>query len=614
MCGIVGYLGSRNSAEVLLDGLRKLEYRGYDSAGIAIQGPEALKIYRCKGRIRDLESTIPQQAPPTHCGIGHTRWATHGRPSEVNAHPHRVGDIVVVHNGIIENHLALRAEIEAGGATFQSETDTEIFAHLIVGQFKAQPADKKDLLAAVRDVLPRIRGSYALGVLNAQDAARLVFARKGSPLVIGLGDGEHFVASDIPAVLNYTRNIIILEDGDLLELTTSVARISDLSGQRVERPVRNITWDPLMAEKGGFPHFMLKEIHDQPRAIADTLAGRLSLETGRVFFESATFPDGDYFRAIERIVIVACGTSFHAGLTTCYEVERVLGIPATAEFASEFRYRNPVLNGKTLVIAISQSGETADTLAAVELAKSKGAVVLSVCNVLESTIARSSDYVIYTHAGPEISVASTKAFVTQLVTLQMLLAKIALARRALDHDQVRQWLTELSLLPGVVGKVLESEAGIKQIAKKYAYAQNMLYLGRDVHFPLALEGALKLKEISYVHAEAHPAGEMKHGPIALIDKDVPVFFIVHGSKVREKVIANMEEIKARDGRVIALTLPGDSEVAKVAETVIEVPSISARVDSVLLSIPLQLFAYYVAVHRGTDVDQPRNLAKSVTVE
>lgn len=612
MCGIVGYLGQQRASEILLEGLRKLEYRGYDSAGIALRGDRGLEIFRCKGKIRDLEQSIRKPMPTATCGIGHTRWATHGRPSEENAHPHRVGDTVVVHNGIIENHLALRKELEDAGAKFQSETDTEIFAHLIQRAIEAQKG-KPDLLAAVRSILPRIQGSYALGVLNGQEPERLVFARKGSPLILGLGNGENFAASDISAILSYTRRMIILEDGDLVELRADAVSVFGSSGAKVNRPVRNITWDPLMAEKGGYPHFMLKEIHDQPRSISDTLAGRLSLEMGRVFFDGK-FPADDYFRVINRIVVVACGTSYHAGLTSCYEFERVLRIPANAEFASEIRYRDPVLDERTMVIAISQSGETADTLAAVELAKQKGAKVLAVCNVLESSIARAADYVVYTHAGPEISVASTKAFVTQLVTLQMVLVHTALARKAIDHDEARRWLTELSHLPTVAAQVLESESAIKTIARRFAYASDMLYLGRDVHFPLAMEGALKLKEISYIHAEAYPAGEMKHGPIALVDKDVPVFFIVHGSSVREKVIANMEEIRARDGRVIALTLPDDAEVAKVADTVIPVPSISARVDPVLLSIPLQLFAYHVAVHRGTDVDQPRNLAKSVTVE
>ncbi|XP_060085170.1 glutamine--fructose-6-phosphate aminotransferase [isomerizing]-like [Ylistrum balloti] len=497
---------------------------------------------------------------------------------------------------------------------FQSETDTEIFAHLIQNALdKATVNSECDFIAVVQEALLPIEGNYALGILNVQYPDQLLFIRQGSPLIIGLGDDACFAASDIPAILSYTRRMLVLEDGDIAQLTRKGVLVYNSNGDEVQRPISTISWDPIRAEKGGYPHFMLKEIHEQPRAISDTLAGRLSSEQGRVYFETAFVPD-DIILNIDRVLIIACGTSFHAGLTSCYDYERILGIPTSAEFASEFRYRNPILNDKTLVIAISQSGETADTLAAVDLAKQKGATVLSVCNMIESTIVRASDYVIYTHAGPEISVASTKAFVTQLVSLQLILLYIGKNRGILRKKELQTLTQDLLHLPTVASNLLSSEQQIQHIARRYAYAQNMLYLGRDIHYPLAMEGALKLKEISYIHAEAYPAGEMKHGPIALIDKDVPVFFIIHASSVREKVIANMEEIKARDGKIIALTLPQDEEVKRVADHVIEVPSISPHVDSILLSIPLQLFAYYVAVHRGTDVDQPRNLAKSVTVE
>ncbi len=610
MCGIVGYTGPGQSTDVLIDGLRRLEYRGYDSAGVAIHTPDGLEIFRKKGRIKDLIGVLPNPAPESSCGIGHTRWATHGRPSETNAHPHRVGQVVVVHNGIIENHVALRQELEASGSEFQSETDTEIFAHLLEGARQAAGELNPE---AVRQVLGRIEGSYGLGIIVESQPDQVLFARKGSPLIVGLGSGENFIASDIAAILSYTREMVLLNDGDVGVITPGTVTILDEDGKAAERPPRQVSWDPLMAEKGGFPHFMLKEIHDQPRAISDTMAGRIGPDEGRVYLEGE-FLGQDKVKSASRIVFLACGTSYNAGLVASYEYERTLRIPVRVEYASEFRYRDPVLGDNDIVIAISQSGETADTLAAVEVAREAGVPVVAICNVVDSSLARNSDFVMYTHAGPEISVASTKAFVTQLVSLQLVLVHMAQIRGNLDTAGVREWLQELSRLPAAAARTLKLREDIRRIAKKYAYAENMLYLGRDVHFPLALEGALKLKEISYIHAEAYPAGEMKHGPIALVDKDMPVFIIVHDSSVRGKVLSNMAEIRARDGRVIALTLPGDDEVEEAADSAIAVESVGPRVDPILLTIPLQLFAYQIAVHRGTDVDQPRNLAKSVTVE
>jgi glucosamine--fructose-6-phosphate aminotransferase (isomerizing) len=609
MCGIVGYIGSRSATEVLLDGLRRLEYRGYDSAGIALHHGDHLEIFRVKGKIADLERSLPTPQPTADCGIGHTRWATHGRPSEANAHPHRAGDVIVVHNGIIENHIDLRQGLQAEGREFSSETDTEIFAHLIHREFDR---GAEDLAGAVRRALAHVTGSYALGVVHTDCPDSIVCARRGSPLIVGYGDHEVFLASDIPAILSYTRDMAFLEDGDLAILTRDGIQLFDATAAPVAREMHHISWDPITAERGGYSHFMLKEIHEQPRVIADTLAGRINLDHGTVLLENGL--DVERLKAINRILVVACGTSHHAGMLACYQFERYLGIPARSEYASEFRYREPVVGPDVLVIAVSQSGETADTLAAVELAKEQGAPVLAVCNVISSSLARAADYVVYTHAGPEISVASTKAFSTQLVGLQLLLLHLARLRGAMGQDDMKAWLKALSHVPVVARKVLKLEKEIIRLARRLSRTEHMLYLGRGLHYPLALEGALKLKEISYIHAEAYPSGEMKHGPIALIDHQMPVLVIVHNSPIREKVIANIEEVKARDGQVIAIAMPGDEEVIALADHTIQVPSIDYNVDPILLSIPLQLLAYHVAVHRGTDVDQPRNLAKSVTVE
>lgn len=611
MCGIVGYTGKRQASDVLIGGLRKLEYRGYDSAGVALFVGNELAIYRAKGKLDELCAVLPKPVPVSTCGIGHTRWATHGRPSETNAHPHRSGRVVVVHNGIIENHLALRERLVAAGREFASETDTEIFAHLIDLELLA---GGDDLVDAVRRTLAHVEGSYALGVVDTQQPGRIVAARRSSPLVLGVGEGEVLLASDIPAVLAYTRDVAFLQDGDIIDIAPDASFVVfDAAGNMVERPTRRVSWDPLMAEKGGYPHFLLKEIHEQPRAVSDTLAGRLNLHEGQVTLGDDVLPP-EVVRNVRRILLIGCGTSYHAGLAAVYQYEPVLGIPVRAEFASEFRYRDPVVEPDTLVIAISQSGETADTLAAVETARTKGAKVLAVCNVMESSLARNADWVLYTHAGPEISVASTKAFVTQMVSLQLILLHMAAVRGAMDAAAIRRWLEHLAQVPSALERVLKSAPQVAHIARSYASARNMLYLGRGIHFPLALEGALKLKEISYIHAEAYAAGEMKHGPIALIDHEMPVFVIVHSSPVRDKVIANLEEVRARDGKVIALVKPDDDEVRELADDAIVVETLGPEVDAIVLSVPLQLFAYYVAVQRGTDVDQPRNLAKSVTVE
>ncbi len=609
MCGIVGYIGEGDAQEILIDGLKRLEYRGYDSAGIAVYDGEKLVIKRTKGKIRDLEKILQKEPLKGKIGIAHTRWATHGKPSEENAHPHRVGPIAVVHNGIVENHVELRRWLEEKGHTFSSETDTEIFAHLIEDRVKKG----EDFLEAVLWTLKQIRGSYAIAVINENQPDRLIGARSGSPLVLGLGDGEYFLASDIPAILSYTREMIFLEDGDVVELKRDGYRIVDLDGNPVDREVKKISWDPSMAEKSGYKHFMQKEIFEQPRAIADTLTGRVFTNSGEIRFEFFNM-DEDFVRAIERITIVACGTSWHAGLIGRFYLEKFAQIPVEVELGSEFRYRDPIIAKKHLVIGISQSGETADTIAGLKAGKEKGARILSICNVIDSSIARMSDDVLYTHAGPEIGVASTKAFTTQIVTLFMLALLLGKIRGIVSEEEVKEKIERLLQLPSFVEQVLKNDDLIENIARKYYRYQNFLYLGRHLNFPIALEGALKLKEISYIHAEGYPAGEMKHGPIALIDENMPVVAVATRSSVYEKIFSNIEEVKARNGKVIALATQGDERIKSIADDVIYLPHLTEELNPVINSIPLQLFAYHVAVLRGTDVDQPRNLAKSVTVE
>ncbi len=609
MCGIVGYIGPRQCADILLDGLARLEYRGYDSAGLAVFDGQATNVRRSVGKLVNLAGQLRSEPLEGSLGIGHTRWATHGRPSEQNAHPHTAGPVTVVHNGIIENHLALRGELEGRGHAFLSETDTEIFSHFIRERLDAGA----DLETAVREVTRAVDGSYAIAVLSTSEPDKLVVAKNASPLVIGIGDGEMFLASDIPALLSHTRQVIFLQEGEMAVLSAEGHRLSLLDGTPVERNPRTITWTPSQAEKGGYKHFMLKEIHEQPRALTDTLRGRVSLETGDVHLEDVSLDDAAV-RAFNRVVISACGTAWHAGLVGRLFIEHDTRVPVEVDLASEFRYRDPIVDEKTLFIAVSQSGETADTLAALKEAKRRGATVLCVCNVIESSIARESDHIVYTHAGPEIGVASTKAFVTQMVALRLVGLFLGRRRGTLDEAATRQHLERLVQLPGVIEAQLAQNDDIAQMAARYVHARDCLFLGRGPNYPIALEGALKLKEISYIHAEGYAAGEMKHGPIALIDEDMPVVVITPRGAHFDKTASNLQEVRARLGQVIAIATEGDEEVTGYANDVVWVPDVDELLQPFVTTIPLQLFAYHVADQKGTDVDQPRNLAKSVTVE
>ncbi len=609
MCGIVGYVGEQDAAGILVEGLRKLEYRGYDSAGVAVLGAQGLQIARAKGKLKNLENRLAIEPVEGSTGIGHTRWATHGKPSDENAHPHRFEGVAVVHNGIIENHLALREELRQQGHTFTSETDTEIFAHLIARELRAAG----DLPTAVRKALAAVRGAFALLVTSEAHPGELVAAKNASPMVVGLGEGENFIASDVPALLAYTRNVIFLEEGDFAVVTKSGVTLTDLAGHPVDRKAQRIDWSPVMAEKGGHRHFMHKEIHEQPRALADTLRGRCLLEEGDVLLDDVSI-DAKAAQAIARVVILGCGTSWHAGLLAKHLIERLARLPVEVDLASEFRYREPVIDGSVLAVAISQSGETSDTLAALREAKRLGARTLAICNVLGAAIPREADDVLYTHAGPEIGVASTKAFTTQLVSLALLAVRLGRLRGTLDVESGRRWLGQLVELPTIVEEALHSEKHVLEVAKSLVDARDVLFLGRGPQAASALEGALKLKEISYIHAEGYAAGEMKHGPIALIDKDLPVVVIATLDPTYEKTVGNIEEVRARGGHVIAVVTKGDEHVARIADHVLEVPACDPLLAPVVVSIPLQLLAYHVADLRGTDVDQPRNLAKSVTVE
>jgi glucosamine--fructose-6-phosphate aminotransferase (isomerizing) len=609
MCGIVGYIGPQQATPIVLDGLRKLEYRGYDSAGIATLDQGQVNIRRAEGKLANLEKVLLERPLIGQVGVGHTRWATHGRPSEINAHPHNAGGFVVVHNGIIENYLDLKTSLREQGHHFSSDTDTEIIAHLVEEHYK----ECGDFEAAVRKALGDVRGAYAVAILCQQEPDKLIAAKQGSPLVVGQGQGEFFVASDIPAMLSHTREMIFLEDGELVVFTTEAMAITTLAGAPVEKTTKTITWSPVMAEKGGYRHFMLKEIFEQPRAIADTITGRIREERAEVFLEDLGL-EKDFLNSLERIYIVACGTSWHAALVGKFLLEKHARIPVEVDIASEFRYRDPLVTAKTLTLVISQSGETADTLAALRETHGKGGKVLAICNVVESSIARESDGVIYTHAGPEIGVASTKAFTTQLVALYLFTLYLGNLRGNLDQETRRAMLDALVSLPRKVEECLELNETIEQAAQSLMQASDFLYLGRGNQYPIALEGALKLKEISYIHAEGYPAGEMKHGPIALIDEQLPVVVIAPHNETFEKVAANMEEVQARGGRVLAVTDQAATGLADRAEIVLIVPHTVDDLMPVLTSIPLQLLAYHIAVLKGTDVDQPRNLAKSVTVE
>ena len=609
MCGIVGYLGPRKTVQVLMDGLRRLEYRGYDSAGIAVFHQGKIEVRRARGKLKILEEAIAGESFEGRLGIGHTRWATHGRPSDDNAHPHKAGSIAVVHNGIIENYLSLKKVLMERGHVFTSETDTEVIAHLI-DRFLGEglPFDE-----AVRCALGKIKGSYALGVLCEKEPDKLIAARSESPLVVGLGEGELFIASDTSAVLNYTRNFIFLEDGEMAVLSDGEVEILDLEGKGIPREPKRVTWNPLMAEKGGYKHFMLKEIMEQPRAVTDTIRGRISADRSEIIFEGFD-TDDKMVKAINKVALVACGTSFHAALVGRYLIESLCRIPVEADIGSEFRYRNPLVDEKTLLVAISQSGETADTLAALREGRKKGARTLAICNVVESSLSRESDYTIFTYAGPEIGVASTKAFSTQLVILYLISLFLGKRSGYIDDAQMEEFIGELVKLPHRLEEVVREHKEIQRIARKYVHAKNFLYLGRGINYPIALEGALKLKEISYIHAEGYPAGEMKHGPIALIDREMPVVVLATRDDTYEKVMNNIEEVHAREGRIIALASQDDREIASKVEDVISIPPTISALTPVLLTIPLQLLAYYIADFMGNDVDQPRNLAKSVTVE
>jgi glutamine---fructose-6-phosphate transaminase (isomerizing) len=609
MCGIIGYIGPRETKEVLLEGLRRLEYRGYDSAGIALYHEGKVIIRRSTGKLRELEKKTAEDRFSGRIGIGHTRWATHGRPSEANAHPHKAGGVVVVHNGIIENYLALKAGLTREGHTFKSETDTEILSHLIQSNiFKGLGFEE-----AVRQALIQVQGSYGVAVLYEGEPDKVIAARKESPLILGLGQGEYFVASDIPAILPYTRKMIFLEDGEMAVMDEKSVRISTLWGEERKRAPKEILWDPVTAEKGGYKHFMLKEIFEQPRAVVDTIRGRISLGEGEVLLqESGLTPK--ILKDIRRVCIIACGTSSYAALVGKFMIEELARIPADVDLGSEFRYRDPLVGPQDLLVAISQSGETTDTLAAFREGKQKKAQTLAICNVVDSSLARESAGLFYTHAGPEIGVASTKTFTCQLVGLFLLAVKLALTRETLGPKEAKILLENLAKIPHQIQKVLELNEPVAILSKKYMNARDFLYLGRGIYYPIALEGALKLKEIAYIHAEGYPAGEMKHGPIALIDEEVPVVVLAPKSRTYEKILSNIEEVRARGGKVIALANPGNEEIVSKAKDVLWIPESNHLLMPILFNIPLQLLAYNIAVLKGTDVDQPRNLAKSVTVE
>jgi len=617
MCGIVGYIGSRPAVPIILDGLKRLEYRGYDSAGLAVlEDNNCLGVRRAQGKLRNLEEALKLSPVSGDYGIGHTRWATHGRPTEENAHPHRDchGDIVVVHNGIVENYLTLKHQLVEEGHKFVTETDTEVIAHLIEKYYDG------NLEAAVRDAVKQLTGVFALSAISRKDPNKIVAARSGPPVVVGLGDGEYFVASDVPAILGYTRDMFFLADGDMAVLTLDGVHLTDFNGRPVKRQVSHILWDPIMAEKGGYKHFMLKEIYEQPRAVRDTTLGRVGQESGRIFLDEMDITQRE-FKEFRQVRIVACGTSWHAALAGKFMIERLARIPVEVDYGSEFRYRDPLVGRDTLTIVISQSGETADTLAAQREAKHKGSKTLAICNVVGSMITREAAGTLITHAGPEIGVASTKAFTGQLTALFLVGLYLAQVREAVSAETSLRLVERLLHLPVQLEEILRRDAIYEDLAKALFRASDFLYLGRGIHFPIALEGALKLKEISYIHAEGYPAGEMKHGPNALIDENLPTVVLATrdpadelSRMIYEKTLSNIQEVKAREGIVVAVACDGDEEVAKVADHVIRIGSTHDLLLPILEVVPLQLLAYHIAVRRGCDVDQPRNLAKSVTVE
>ena len=606
MCGIVGYVGAREATPILLGGLRRLEYRGYDSAGVAVGNGGQAHLVRCQGKLAALEKLLADERPVGGYGIGHTRWATHGRPSDENAHPHKAGPISVVHNGIVENHVELRERLIASGRHFSSQTDTEVLAHLIDEALQAGAAS---LVEAVRAALVQVKGAFAIVVLSDNSPGVLVAAKNASPLVVGVGQGEMFVASDAPAILEQTREMLFLEDGDVVELDRAGARITDLEGNPVVRKPRSVTWTAAQAEKAGYPHFMLKEIYEQPHAVTDTLRGRLLPDS-----HDAVLDDQEVTPLPGRVVIIACGTSYHAGLVGKFLVENIARIPCEVDLASEFRYREPVVGSRDLVVGISQSGETADTLAAVKEARARGARTFAICNVVDSAIPRASDLVLYTHAGPEIGVASTKCFTAQLAALALLAIHLGRRNGALAGVAATELVGELLNIPHKMSETLKDCGDLKELARKYKNARDFLFLGRGTNYPIALEGALKLKEISYIHAEGYAAGEMKHGPIALIGYGLPVVIIVPRGKGYEKVLSNLAEVRAREGHVIAVATKGDTAILQHCEDVLWVPDAPSLLQPLLTVLPLQMLAYAVALARGTDVEQPRNLAKNVTIE
>ncbi len=609
MCGIVGYLGKKRAQSILLEGLKRLEYRGYDSSGIAILEKKKIQLYKKEGKISTLEALLVNKRLEGTIGLGHTRWATHGKPSDKNAHPHSdcTGNLVVVHNGIIENYLILKEELVKKGHRFKSETDTEVIAHLIEENFKG------DLEEATREALKRVEGAYAIGVISTKDPEKLVAARYGSPLIVGVGEEEYFIASDVPAILNHTREVIFLDEGQMATLTPKGVKVTTLDNKEVKKAITRIEWDASLAQKSGYKHFMLKEIYEQTRAITDTMRGRIVKDGKEVLLQEINLSSKE-IEKIKRLFIIACGTSYHAALVGKFLIENKVGLPVEVDIASEFRYRNPIIDSKTLVMVITQSGETADTLAALRLAKEKKAKTLAITNVVGSTASREADGVLYTHAGPEIGVASTKAFIAQLTLLYLFTIYLGGIRGTIPEEEAQEMLSTLRNLPQQVKKILEDIKGILSCARKYFQKRDFLYMGRGINYPIALEGALKLKEISYIHAEGYPAGEMKHGPIALIDEDMPIVAIATQGSVYEKVLSNIEEIKAREGIVIALATEGDEKIKEKADEVIYLPQIREDFTPILAVIPLQLLAYHIAARRGCDIDQPRNLAKSVTVE
>ncbi len=613
MCGIVGYVGQRSSGPLLLDALKRLEYRGYDSAGVAVVQDGNIEIRRSAGKLVNLENAINGKPLKGIYGLGHTRWATHGRPTEENAHPHRDGSgrIVVVHNGIIENYLEIKRELIAEGHKFESETDTEVVAHLVQKEWKNDGLEN-----AVLRAMKRVRGLFALVLLSADDPEKLVTVRNGPPIVVGIGEGEYFVASDVPAILSHTRNVVFLDDREMAVVTPKGVAFKTLDGKSVERTPTRVTWDPISAEKAGYKHFMLKEIFEQPSAVRETVLGRASMETGQVHLNEMAVSDADLL-AIDKITLLACGTSWHAALVGKFMIEELAQLPVEVDYGSEYRYRNPIIDSRTLAVAITQSGETADTLAALREAKGKGARSLSICNVVGSMATREAEGTIYTHAGPEIGVASTKAFTTQLVALYLFALKLAEVRGTVSQADRCEHITALMQLPQILEDTLKTAKEVEEIAARFHNRADFLYLGRGINYPIALEGALKLKEISYIHAEGYPAGEMKHGPIALIDETMPVVAIATHDHVFEKMQGNIQEAKARGGSIIAITTKGDTileELLTEGDFTIAIPATHRLLMPVVISLPLQLLSYYIAVRRGCDVDQPRNLAKSVTVE